>query len=338
MKKVLFVIFLLQISFFLANPARGEGQDTLLQARDAWIDLPVPSSPTFLLIGVTPSLGYRPSTIREFSISFTNANNYNGYALDIAPYAILKGRNLKIQDYNKFHHQILSRTQISLGTIQEGGFWWKYSHIGFGFRIALIDRGDPRLDEILVNEIASLIDKTLEQPTPVPDNSGNGEGVIIAGLRDKIDYLRAKSQKRNWNKTRVEIAGAFGGAAPEFRLNDFEIDGLSTWLTGAVGIGGWGQLVAHARYFNPDDSFNETYFYGGRFLAGSSTLNGYLELIGISERYDNYSRWSSGLEIRLVENLWAELSFGTGLGDNTEIHSIANLRWGFLPQPKYGRL
>src|ERR1051326_6742315 len=91
-------------------------------AKDQPIDLSVPESPAFTVLGVTPQTVTRPASPRALATSLLNGvdpqgNFQTGLALDTVPYLLFMGNSITVNDYrNSTGTRFLSNTQVSFAT------------------------------------------------------------------------------------------------------------------------------------------------------------------------------------------------------------------------------
>jgi hypothetical protein len=124
-KSFIVVAFTAMIVFLLPLAASGEDKkSTQATAADASIDLAVPDSPAFAVLGVSPSNVERPGSPRELALSLlngvdANGNFQTGMAVETAPYLALWGSTSKLTDYqddNQYMIRFLSRALLSFAT------------------------------------------------------------------------------------------------------------------------------------------------------------------------------------------------------------------------------
>ncbi|HZI49982.1 MAG TPA: hypothetical protein VFD75_19440, partial [Pyrinomonadaceae bacterium] len=86
------------------------------------VDLSVPESPAFTVLGFTPNTVVRPASPKAFATSLLNGLDQNGnfqsgLAFDLTPFMLVNGENITIKDYNDHYlTRLLSRTQFSFAT------------------------------------------------------------------------------------------------------------------------------------------------------------------------------------------------------------------------------
>lgn len=334
-----------------ANPAPSSPQltgtdgDNITQRE---VDLSVPESPAFTVLGVTPDTVTRPTTAREFATSFLNGvdqkgNFQTGVAMDFAPYLTFFGDETDLAEYKKSRiTRFLARTQFSFATTKGASEEDKSARLALGLRLTLFDKGDPRLDELLdscyVAELARNDDRLEEFDQPPGPELPEVEATRLknreAVLADAVKPCNEVARKRNWNAT-----GWIVGAAPSWisesgETKKFKWNGAGVWTSFAYGFEGVealkdnSQLILHARYRSNEivpDTENEgellsqdSFFFGGRLRmspsSGAKTIfsveGNYIRTRVNKGLFDNSSRFSLGLERRIADGIWFTLALG----------------------------
>src|ERR1043166_3002452 len=111
---------------------------------------PVPDSPAFSILGVTPKNVTRPATPQELGLALLNGadaqgNLQSGLALDVSPFRLLANPTLS-QYRDSLSNQFASRFAISAATSKGSSDSDKSVRAGLGFNWVPFDGGDPRLD------------------------------------------------------------------------------------------------------------------------------------------------------------------------------------------------
>jgi hypothetical protein len=120
-------------------------------AQNEILDLSVPESSGFTILGLTPQTVVRPASPRPFATSLLNGvdphgNFQAGIAFDLAPYPLFAGARITLDQYRKSRRlRLLSNTQVSFAATKGVGDSDKAIRIGMGFQYTLFDKGDPRL-------------------------------------------------------------------------------------------------------------------------------------------------------------------------------------------------
>ncbi len=142
-----------------------------------------------------------------------------------------------------------------------------------------------------------------------------------------------------WNARRAAIGFASGARFVDSDLGQGKYAGFQSWAVGANPLSRYGQILVQLTYrdrpeLGPEPDMSE-FVYGGRLLGGSSSFNGFVEVVGESRSSDapeideNGGRWATGFEVRVASKLWISAGLG-GLFSFGEDRSfvIANLRFG----------
>ncbi len=163
MKKFLAVIALVA-STFLLLPVVVQSADKNPKVADASIDLAVPDSPAFAVLGLNPNDVERPSSPREFATSLlngvdANGNFQTGVAIETAPYLVFYGKETTITDYqSNYYTQFLSRAMLSFATAKGATDEDKAVRLAVGLRFTPWDDGDPRMDGGLIDCLKSAVE------------------------------------------------------------------------------------------------------------------------------------------------------------------------------------
>ena len=147
--------FLIAGQILLCAPGSAQQAVSTLKkdqpAQAETLDLSVPESPGFTVLGLTPQTAARPALPRAFAASLLNGvdqqgNFQSGTAFDVAPYPLFAGHAISLSQYRKSGQlRFLSNAQASFAMTKGVGDFDKSVRIGLGFRFTLFDNGDPRL-------------------------------------------------------------------------------------------------------------------------------------------------------------------------------------------------
>ncbi|MDQ4121419.1 MAG: hypothetical protein M3209_08230 [Acidobacteriota bacterium] len=348
----------------------------------ASVDLSVPESPAFTVLGLTPQTVTRPASPREFATSLLNGIDQNGnfqsgIALDTAPYLALAGSTVSLNEYRRnATTRFLTRFQTSFATTKGASEDDKSIRLSLGFHSTLFDRGDPRLDD----ELLSCFDRVTKvgpegpngepilPPTPLGPNPTDEERRVYEEAQRKYDEAneavgaentrrqeecRKESRKRNWNRSSWIIAGAPSWISTTGRTSNFRWNGGGIWSSLAYGferipaLEKTSQLIFHARYRNkemvpnPEESGKflkqDSLFFGSRMRIGTDTSTVSFEGVFArtrpeGKRFDNSGRFSFGLERRVAEDMWFNISLGGETGrreGNNNAFVLTSFKWGF---------
>ncbi len=333
------------------------------------VDLAVPESPAFTVLGVNPETVTRPTTPREFATSILNGVDQNGnfqtgLALDFVPFLTFFGDQTSLSSYRTNRmERFLARTQLSFATTKGTTDEDKATRLALGLRLTLWDKGDPRLDRLLDTCYAGAVNDP--RLTSAALRTFPGETDEQRSIREKkrnevlgevVKVCNDLGRKRNWN-----ASGWIVGLAPSWisktgKTSDFSWNGGGFWTSLAYGfddvsaLKSNSQIILHARYRNNEivpDADNAGQFFsqdsmylGGRVrIAPGEEANSIFSLEGnyIRSRqnkgiYDSSSRYSLGLERKLADNIWFSLALGgqSGRADgNNQAFVLSSFKWGF---------
>jgi hypothetical protein len=261
-----------------APPVANVAGDNIATAN---VDLSVPESPAFTVLGLTPETVVRPNSPRQFASTLLsgvdqNGNFQSGTALDTVPYLLLAGDQLTLRRYNESYKlRLAARTQFSFATTKGASEDDKSVRLSLGLRVTLWDKGDPRTDSILMNcfnQVSSTYLTSIGQPSILPPDqippppAGATPAEIDAYLNSKIeatkvwaDYAvseakanpirnegneacRAAARKRNWNKSSWMIAYAPSWISTTGETKNFKWNGGGFWTSVAYGFEGFPKL------------------------------------------------------------------------------------------------
>ena len=322
-----------------------------LQASFSNIDLSVPESPAFTVLGVTPNAIVRPGTPRELATSLLNGLDKNGnfqtgLAIDTAPYMLFNGANITLQDYNDYYlTRLLSRTQFSIATTKGAANDDTATRLALGLNLTLWDKGDARVYHPKRGPEGDVLTcfKANIQPPDAP-SSAMPTAAEIAAINAKAiaannrvaDACRDKVRKANWNATSLVIAYAPSWITKNGQNTSLKWNGGAFWSSFAYGFDGVpslrkvGQLILHARYRTNEQVADplrpgqfiaqDSSFFGGRFRAGNPDFAFNLEASYIRNRVPlnrifTSSRFAFGAEVKISDNFYFVVTGGNGPGD-----------------------
>ena len=337
----------------------------------------IPESPAFVFLNATPSSVTRPTAPREFAAAIINGIDNTGrvrqgLAIEFQP--ALLAHPVRLEDYQRRGLKyILSTAQLSLGTVRSSGDSGA-TDLAYGVRLLLYDRTDPMADRGFTGELADALGACT--PTVAPDFPGHRDAPAsatdsataalearIATLEDEagaadatacleaaVENLAAAYAKAHWNDLTFGLAWAHGYRLSDSRLSGSVDLGDRLWLVGGAPVGSYGQLQGYLQWSRTRtraDSAKASFVaYGARLTLGSSTLNGFLDVVGESRRSGpaatkaTTSSWTGGIEFRLSDHLWLATGFGHD-GRLTQTSGpnvlLANLKWGLSDRARYGR-
>ncbi len=347
-----------------AASSTGSDTDNISQRE---VDLTVPESPAFTVLGVNPETVTRPTTAREFATSLLNGVDQNGnfqsgLALDFVPYLTFFGGQTSLSSYRQNRmERLLARTQLSFATTKGVTEEDKATRLALGLRMTLWDKGDPRLDRLLDKCYQDVLaGPTFSGPGTVPGESDAAKAERLSKrkqlLADMTKGCDDSARKRNWNASGWIVGFAPSWISKTGETKNFAWNGGGFWTSLAYGFDSISalkensQIIFHARYRNNEivpDANNkgkffsqDSLFLGSRLrIAPGSEAKSILSFEGnlIRSRrnkggFDNSSRYSLGFEQRLADNIWFSLALGgqSGRSDNrNNAFVLSSFKWGF---------
>ena len=354
----------------VAEPRQGPSEFRLGdELGEGTLDLAVPESPAFSALGLTPQQVSRPSTARELATSFLNGvdrdgNFQTGIAIDVAPYMLLAGPRITLQQYQRsdqYLTRFLARWQMSFATSRGGGAEDTSSKLALGMRFTLLDEGDPRTDDRLLSCLSDAADAVLASADPLPPTMSDDQ--IALEMRRREESVRAaarpcrqEAEKRRWNRSAWIVGVAPTWTSPDGTTSRVEYSGTALWTSAGFGFEGvpvledHAMLAAYVKMRNqevaPDPldpgSFvtQDSLTAGARFLFGQPSTQFNVEALWIrNDREDSledrYWNLGFGFEQRLVENIWLNLAFGRQLAreeSGNDFTVVGGFNWGFGPR------
>ena len=266
------------------SPFQAESQQTVESPKvkdlTGNLDLSVPQSPAFTILGVTPEKTTDSDSLRDLSLGLLHGldprgNLQSGVAIDTRPYLLIAGRSSTLSDYRSSPAiRFLSRTQLSFATASGQSDDDKADRIALGLRVVLWMEQDPALGSAPLEYVPR--DKTahsneLTADGKVPESKGTLDGCYkeyltqlpvpeslpetTAGLdgaaaaladaaRSAIAGCLEPFKERYWNAGNAEI----GVAGYESDVEGFDEDGFGAWLGISHSLGHRGQIVLRGAY------------------------------------------------------------------------------------------
>jgi hypothetical protein len=324
------------------------------------LDLSVPASPAFALLGLSPSNIQRPGTIRELVSAVArgfdkNGKPKNGLAIDIAPLPIISPESIIGGDtYAKDPFiPVLTRTTVSLGTSEVAG---GASQLAWGIRVGVFDRGDPGYygHELHDCVIPVLKDKGLLTVSggPTTEEPPEDKAKRHAAIKEVANECAAQVGKERWAKPAVYVGYGQSWYSSTGALSDRAPAAQSWWATGTAGraLKNWRALLQlHAerqlneRYADKDDPnllhVQASTSLIARFKIGAPKWHAYADLgrkrvllDGVSNAKVRYSGF--GAEFKIKDDVWLQLGNTSERGFNdgsSQMKVLAGIRFGSEP-------
>jgi hypothetical protein len=329
-----------------SSPSGGTSNNTTQDIPT--LDTTVPDAPAFTILGITPTQITRPKTPSEVAAAIgtaigTDGRLHAGTAIEIAPGQLFQ--TIDVNQYNDhLYYQYLHNLQISLATSSSSstpsvtGMPVSATDLAVGGRLTLYDSSDPlRRDSAIMKAYQEIFSGRKTAP-PYPTGSGAATD-LPPDVQSKVADALAASKATNWNATAVQLAGAYAWTSPDSSLRNLTHEGWGAWVTGAEGIGAWGQVIGVLRALNGSANSTDpgtTFVAGGRFVVGGpkwgvSAEGAYNHLWANSPAVnDGWGQATAAFEVNLASGSWLELSFGDTfdkLGQNDRFFSLANFKW-----------
>jgi hypothetical protein len=278
------------------------------------VDMSVPESPAFTVLGVTPETVIRPTSPRAFATSLLNGVDQNGnfqsgLAMDFVPYLLVAGDDLTLRKYQtKQVVRLLSRTQFSFATTKGATTEDKSMRLALGLHLTLWDRGDPRTDETLMSCLSAF--RLPPPPTmlecELPDNPTDADREAFRKCQESAEATRQErarqvqearefndsvstrcrdeSRQRNWNASSWIIGAAPSWISTDGQTKNMRWNGGGFWTSVAYGFEGVpglesrSQLILHGRYRNrevvPDPNTTGAFLSQDSYFFGARFRTG----------------------------------------------------------------
>jgi hypothetical protein len=346
------------------SAADASAQDTVNTLKNTELDMSVPPSPAFAMLGLTPETVLRPGTVRALAASVLNGVDPNGtlqsgVAIDVAPYFAAQGRHITLQEYlDSGLVRFLSRLQLSAATAKAADAGDDAVRLAGGIRLTFWDRGDYRQNQEFRRElsvartdvVAEMKKDGLEQ-SPLPLQATAYDAELDRRLRLKTTEIRARYREENWNNSSLAAGAAATWISKTGNVNALSKRGGAVWASvgygfeGVRGLENTSQIIVHARYRTGDrvpDPQTEGEFLtqdsslaGVRLRIGAVDTNGSFEAVSLHAEpadrpADRFTRLVGDFEHRLFENVWLQFAIGGETGradDQRRTFVLTNLKF-----------
>jgi hypothetical protein len=351
----------------LATALPAGAQDTVSNVKNGALDTSVPESPAFTLLGLSPSTVTRPAAPRGLASSLLNGvdkngNIQSGLALDTAPYMLLYGNKVLLQQYRDNRVvRVLTRTQLSVATTRGTSDADKSARVGLGANVTIFDKGDPRANDTFLGELAGVAANALGSFPPLSPLATEVERKkrqddVTAMVEKNAKPIREAWKKKSWNRSSWTIAGAHGWISEDGTTSNLQGNGSAAWTSLAYGfetIPGLednAQVIVHARYHSKEsvpDPAKEGTFYeqrstvaGVSLRAGTADTNGSFEVAYVNAKRsgledDTYLRLTFVAERQLSDNVWLHVSVGGEGGHfdgRSKMFTLGAFKWATGPK------
>lgn len=318
------------------------------------LDLDVPDTPAFAILGIAPQNVINPDTPAELATAIFvgndgNGNGQEGLALEFRPYLMSKGSNLTLGDYA--NNPWLARMALSFADASGSDSADKTDRQSIGFSFTPIDKRDPISSE----SISECLGLAQGQAAGQADNRGEElrqevRDAMTSGDAERIK--RAETAMQAWfdgdrdrflenaATTCMEAHARDSARSPQLQLGiayheseilDLKESGAAAWVSYTFPAGP-GSAIAHARFrddiVNPDPENVGSYLVmdetvvGARYRLGDEQRAVLVEAAYVDKRDelgdsdDDYTTALIGAEFRVAESLWIQFAIGDKFGSN----------------------
>lgn len=364
------IVLALALAIVVPMIARSEDEATDIKVKDltGHLDLSIPQSPAFTLLGVSPDEIVQSDDFRTVALGLLHGldprgNLQEGVALDTRPYMLIAGEKATLADYRKYPSvRIISNAQLSFATTSGSSDSDKADRLGVGLRLRLWREHDPAVGdspiEYLPPGAAAKVTGPLKNcysdylkaavnatPDVLPEDDAGLTEIeqnLAAGARKTVEQCLAPFKRRYWNAGMLEIG--IGGS--RVTIDEMKESGSAAWLGFSHSIGASSQIILRAAYaedrLDPVEGQAGTFQLvdetdaGARFRFGSG--RGTLMVEGLwtetrtATQQERYWRASLGSEFEVFKDVWIQLAvgkaFSTDLFDDDPVYS-GQFRFGF---------
>ena len=343
------LLCILCIAVSSAVTAQSTGEAKLLPLSP--VDLSVPASPAFTLLGITPSEIARPINPRQLATSLLNGVDENGnlqagVAIDLAPSLFTeKGRSLDLAQYQGKDGwgRAFARTQVSIATAKGIGSDDKSTRLALGLHVIPFDRGDPRMDKKLIAAYGHYTEEVL---------AATSCGYTLSEQKkDRLWSQVFEQYKRlTLNKPQLALALAQSWIQPEDGEPGLRSNGYGIWASYGYGFRDTNQLIFHVRHRQneivPDEDnegvllSRDSTILGVRYRLGQPDVGFSLETLYTIEELqgrpkDQYMTLTLAAERKIGEDHWLVIAMGgqSGRKDGNQLNFGLSVKWA-LPEER----
>lgn len=186
------------------------------------VDMSVPTTPAFAVLGTTPETILQPKAPRDLAVSLVQSLSNDdklgkGVGFDIAPYMLAYGKATSLQDYQMDGRiRALSNVQLSFGAVKQDAASGSVTRAAGGASFVLFDEGDPRnRGSALAGCFTKGTDEMLGDGSKLPPWVGDALKAQFKGedpkpfmaeatkqLSAHFDKCRKQFKQATWNSTR----------------------------------------------------------------------------------------------------------------------------------------
>lgn len=314
-------------------------------AKDVAPNYMVPDAPAFNMLNENPDNILKPSSVKDIGITFANVLNDDSritlpqaLALEFSPALLINGKNLSIEEYQ--NNAWLYRFRISLATkrLDES----KATDIALGIRLSTEDESDLRTNQdylknatALTRKIQRLYDKRRLELGPTASIVEIEDDLMLKEEKKLlIDEFVMEWEEKNWNADITEYAVAIKASSEDSLAKNLKFNRVSVWYTKAKKLGTWGQylLGIYGNYekFSEKNKYVSSGSVMARLYAGNNRYKLFTET-QVTLIDDQKTQWlfDSGLELKVNENLWIDLSTGVEVTGQQDAVLVTGFKFKF---------
>ena len=254
------------------------------------VDMSVPTSPAFAVLGSTPETILQPKSPRDLAVSLVQALSDDGklghgVGFDVTPYLMLRGKTATLAKYQDGGAglRLWANTQFSFAAIKQDASGRAVTKAAAGASVVLYDAGDPRAKD---SPLASCFSQATQQDigvgtAHVPDwvrDAMKGQQLGDATppptmvdaanqLSADFDDCRSQFKKATWNSTRWTAGlgqafhdggGPHTGATGLWTTFSLNLDGDDGQPLKARADDARAQALFHYRHTNREEVASDT--------------------------------------------------------------------------------
>lgn len=310
----------------------------------------VPDAPAFNMLNENPDNILKPSSVKDMGISFADFLGDDNqitlpqaFALEFSPALLINGKKLSLEEYRK--NDWLYRLRVSLATKRQDAS--NSSDIALGIRFSTEDESDLRTNQEYIDEATELAQKIQSKidevrlslgPTATMEQIESDSGVIQTKRNLVDEFLQKWNMEKwnedNWNADITEYAVAVKAGSQDSLAKNLKFNRVSVWYTKAKKLSTWGQylLGIYGNYekISDKDKCESSGSLMARLYAGNNRYKIYMQ--GQATLIDDQKpQWlfDSGLELKVDENLWIDLTAGIEFAGNKESVLVTGFKFKF---------
>lgn len=207
-------------------------------------ETPVPTSPAFVALGISPEAVATPQSRRELALSLLNGSDrqgkiQTGFALDFSPYAIF-GPEISHNEY--LDNRLLRaayNTTISLGTtkVSEDS---EAQRVALGVSVRLFDNEEDVIGQAIRTWLRHREKPDVANPFD-QEATAKGDEMMASRevrLNSQLTSLFTQLRAHTWGRRTASIAWAPTWLSQSGKWNDLKYDGSSAWFGASFQLNG----------------------------------------------------------------------------------------------------